>query len=551
MSPLLNETEQPGRLSAHSLVSLPRPVVRYAMIASPLTWFGRLTIGQKFMFSFGIMLVTLALSLAAILFYLTRINSYVDRHQRITVPAIVTAAAMQRSAFEMTLTLHLFLERPFPSNLDDTISQLNQHTAALKHSLDHYRVTHAARTHPVLYGMLIEHRQVVLVQQEDAAIEQIDMVLHELTSNWGALLQRGRSSTGGPGTMTPGAADLLIKRLKDGLDQLVDTHVKIDMEMKREGDLLLGRARLIALTLVILLAIVIMATYALVTRQIAEPLKHLSATADRVARQDLSATFEPWTSSDEVGHLTRSLSTMLATLRERTLALERKTKELEAFTYSVAHDLKAPLREIEGFSSLLQQQFVTNQNPQARHYVEVTHNSALRLNSLIDALLKYSRLEQQTMPMVRYNLSELIGGLVTERLHLVTGPQPNITVDLTAQDLFGEPISIRQALMNLLDNAIKFSRQTATPEINISAKEAAGETLLWVRDNGIGFDPKDSEKIFGLFERLHSPQEYVGTGVGLAIVKLVMEKHGGRTWAESSPGKGSVFYLAFPKGPLP
>ncbi len=548
MSPLLNETEQPGRLSAHSLVSLPRPVVRYAMIASPLTWFGRLTIGQKFMFSFGIMLVTLALSLAAILFYLTRINSYVDRHQRITVPAIVTAAAMQRSAFEMNLTLHLSLERPFPSNLDDTVSQLNQHAAAIKRSLDHYRVTHAARTHPVLYGMLIEHRQVVLVDQENAAIEEIETVLQELTSNWGTILQRGRSSTGGPGTMKPGAADLLIKRLKEGLDQLVDTHVKIDMEMKREGDLLLGRARLIALTLVVLLAAVIMVTYALVNRQIAEPLKHLSATADRVARQDLSATFEPWTSSDEVGHLTKSLSTMLATLRERTLALERKTKELEAFTYSVAHDLKAPLREIEGFSSLLQQQFVTNKNPQARHYVEVTHNSALRLNSLIDALLKYSRLEQQTLPMVRFNLSEMIEGLVAERLHLVTGRQPNITVDLTAQDLFGEPISIRQALMNLLDNAIKFSRQTATPEINIGAKEAAGETLLWVRDNGIGFDPKDSEKIFGLFERLHSPQEYVGTGVGLAIVKLVMGKHGGRAWAESSPDKGSVFYLAFPKG---
>ena len=520
------------------------------MIASPLAWFRHLTIGQKFMFSFGIMLVVLVLSLAAILFYLSRINSYVERHQRITVPAIVSAAAMQRSAFEMNLTLHHFLERPSPSNLDDTISQLNRHVAAIERSLDHYRVTHAARTHPVLYGMLIEHRQVALVDQEDAAIEQIDTVLHELTSNWGTLLQRERSSIGGPDTMTPRAADLLIKRLKDGLDHLVDTHVKIDIEMKQEGDLLLGRARLIALTLVVLLAVVIMVTYALVNRQIAEPLKHLSATADRVAGQDLSATFEPWSSSDEVGHLTRSLSTMLATLRERTLALERKTKELEAFTYSVAHDLKATLREIEGFSSLLQQQFATNQNPRARHYVEVTHSSALRLNSLIDALLKYSRLEQQTLPMARFNLSEMVEGLLTERLNLVTGHEPKITVDLAVQELVGEPISIRQALMNLLDNAIKFSRQTATPEISIGAKEAADETVLRVRDNGIGFDPKDSEKIFGLFERLHPPQDYDGTGVGLAIVKLVMEKHGGRAWVESSPGKGSVFYLAFPKGPL-
>jgi len=446
--------------------------------------------------------------------------------------------------------LQLFWERTPPSNLDDTISKLNQHAATIKRSLDLYRVTHAARTHPILYGMLIEHRQAALADQEDAAIEQIETVLHELTSNWGTLLQRGRGSTVGPRTITHGAADLLIKRLTDGLGQLVNTHVKIDREMKREGDLLLGRARLIALTLVVLLAIVILVTYALVDRQIAEPLKHLSATAERVARHDLSATFEPWPSSDEVGHLTRSLSTMLATLRERTLALERKTKELEAFTYSVAHDLKAPLREIEGFSSLLQQQFAANQNPEVRHYVEVTHNSALRLNSLIDALLRYSRLEQQTLPMACFNLSEMIDGLVTERRTIVAGQQPNITVDLTVRDLFGEPISVRQALMNLLDNAVKFSRQSAPPEIGIGAKEAAGETVLWVRDNGIGFDPKDSEKIFGLFERLHSPQEYEGTGVGLAIVKLVMDKHGGRTWADSSPGKGSVFYLAFPKGRL-
>jgi signal transduction histidine kinase len=107
-------------------------------------------------------------------------------------------------------------------------------------------------------------------------------------------------------------------------------------------------------------------------------------------------------------------------------------------------------------------------------------------------------------------------------------------------------VSIRQALVNLVSNAVKFSRDAPQPEIHVGGRTAGGEFVLWVKDNGIGFEPGESERIFGLFERLHPPSDYEGTGVGLAIVKLVMDKHGGRVWAESSPGKGSTFYLAFP-----
>jgi signal transduction histidine kinase len=283
-------------------------------------------------------------------------------------------------------------------------------------------------------------------------------------------------------------------------------------------------------------------------RLVAGPLQRLAATADRVAHHDLTAQFEPWPTRDEVGILANSLTAMLGNLRERGTALMRKTKELEAFTYSIAHDLKGPLREIEGFSSLLEKRFQEAGDLQVQHHIDVIRRSALRLTHMIDALLKYSRLEQQDLPRTRFNVLEMIDSLLVDRQNQFTGITPQITVNLPFADLFGEPVSIRQALVNLLDNALKFSRNSPAPTIHIGGQQTTNERMLWIQDNGIGFDADQREKLFGLFERLHNAQDYEGTGVGLAIVKMVVEKHGGRVWAESSPGKGSTFFLAFPDG---
>lgn len=525
-------------------------MVRYAMRGGLTSWFRRLTIGQKLVLSSSVMLAVLAFSLAAILIYLVRINSYVDRHQRITVPAIITAATMQRETLELNLIYHVFLERKSSDGLEDTLDRLNAHAAAINRSLELYRTTHAARTHPILYRMLTDHHQTALADQEDAAIRRIESAIETLTANWKTYLSAARATR--PGSRSPAQqADRLIGELTDGLDQLADAHVRIDMEMKREGDLLVSRARGVALALVALLALVITATYALFNKQIAQPLTHLATTADRVARQDLSASFDLWPSKDEVGMLSASLVAMLATLRERTRALERKTKELEAFTYSVAHDLKAPLREIEGFSSLLERKFGRTMDPTASGYAAKIHASSLQMIALIDALLRYSRLERQTLPRVRVDLRALVHAVVSDRLQSAPFPAPTVTVDLPAAEIPGDPAAIRQAVVNLLDNALKFSRGDVPPEICIGGTVTAHEYVLWIKDNGIGFDSKETERIFGLFERLHAPSEFEGTGVGLAIVKLVMEKHGGRVWAESSPGKGSVFYLAFPMKDVP
>jgi signal transduction histidine kinase len=495
-------------------------------------WFHHLSIGQKLLISFGLILSLLALSLTALLFYLARINSYVDRHKRITVPAIVTAAKVRHEAYDLKLALHLHSEHHSPDSMRDTVAQFDRHTAAITSALDLYKDTHAARTHPVLYGMLADHRRLDLAEQEDRAIDAIAASLDVLRTNWKA--------------MATEETDRLMTAVTDGLDQLMDAHTQMDIEMKYEGDRLLGRARLIALSLTLLLGMVIAGSYVLATRHIVRPLRTLATTADRVAHHDLSAQFERWPSQDEVGALAGSLTTMLTSLREHSTALVRKTKELEAFTYSIAHDLKGPLREIEGFSSLLEKQFADKDDPHVQHHIAVIRQCALRLTYMIDALLKYSRLEQQDFPRQRFNVRDMIESLVNDRFNSTSNAKPTIQIDLPFDDLYGEPVSIRQALANLLDNAIKFSRQQPHLEIHIGGSRTPYERILSIQDNGIGFDMAQTEKIFGLFERLHSPNDYEGTGVGLAIVKLVMEKHHGRAWAESEPNKGSTFSLAFP-----
>ncbi|MCS6317076.1 MAG: hypothetical protein H8K05_04730 [Nitrospira sp.] len=229
-----------------------------------MRWLHDRSIGQKFFISFGVILSLLALSLTALLVYLSRINSYVDRHKRITVPAIVTAAGMQRSAYEMNLSLHLFLEQINKADPTDTLARLSRHAEQIRNSLDLYRSTHAARTHPILLGMLTQHQRLDLADQEDRAIAEIDRILQELSPLWQSTLA-GSPRAGVPPSPVA-KTDHLIVELMNNLDQLVDAHRDIDVEMKVEGDLLLQQARLIALGLVAVLGLVITVIYVSVNR---------------------------------------------------------------------------------------------------------------------------------------------------------------------------------------------------------------------------------------------------------------------------------------------
>ncbi len=507
-------------------------------------WLGRVSIGKKLALSFSVILVLLIGSLIAALFYLARVNSYVDRHQRITIPGVVTASEMLRNISTMQTHMHHLLEHQGAAARATTFATIADVEHRTLTALDTYQVTHAARTHPILYSMLQQHGRGDLADQENLTIVAIAdgvSALRAQREDIAGVLRR-------PGTLLSmeSAYEQTAAKTEDAIATLIEIHRKIDVEMKIEGDRLVDQARGLVMGVIGILALLIVSIYVMMQRLVAAPLKRLAATADRVAHHDLTAQFEAWPSRDEVGMLAASLTTMLANLRERGTALMRKTKELEAFTYSVAHDLKGPLREIEGFSSLLEKHFAETGEGPVKHHIDVIRRSALRLTHMIDGLLRYSRLEQQDLPKQRFNLLDMVSSLIVDRFAHVTSPKPKISVDLHFADLYGEPVSIRQAIANLLDNAAKFSSHRPSPEIRIGGKSASAERVIWIQDNGIGFDADQANKIFGLFERLHSPQDYEGTGVGLAIVKMVMDKHGGRVWAESVPGEGSTFFLAFP-----
>ena len=510
-----------------------------------VSWLSRLSIGTKLTLSFSLILILLIGSLSVSLFYLSRVNGYVERHKRITIPAVVTTSDMLRNLSDLQTHMHHLLDHQ--NNAEQTISlkaiaDIERRTLM---TLDTYQAAHAVRTHPVLYGMLQQHGQGSLVDQENQTIVAIADGMSALRAQREDLEVATRQGAKHLSNAEP-AYEQTAAKTANAIASLFELHRKIDVEMKIEGDRLVAQAQIIVIGVVTLVGLLVASIYLMMKRLVATPLKQLAAMADRVARHDLTAEFEPWPTRDEVGILANSLTTMLVNLRERGTALMRKTKELESFTYSVAHDLKGPLREIEGFSSLLEKRFEEAGDPQVQHHIDIIRKSSLRLTHMIDALLRYSRLEQQNLPRTRFNVLEMINSLVSDRQNEIAGGTLQITINLPFADLYGEPVSVRQTLVNLLDNGLKFSRHSPVPTVKIGGQQTPTERILWIQDNGIGFDADQKEKLFGLFERLHNAQEYEGTGVGLAIVKMVMDKHGGRVWAESSSGKGSTFFLAFP-----
>ena len=230
------------------------------------------------------------------------------------------------------------------------------------------------------------------------------------------------------------------------------------------------------------------------------------------------------------------------TLRERTLELERATEEMKSFTYSVSHDLRAPLRAIQGFTELLEQE--TEQiTPQGKEMLQRVQKNTRRMSQMIEDMLKLSRMGRAEIKLRRTELAPLVGEVAQELC--ANYPEAQIGVErLPSVDC--DPVLIRAAFQNLIDNALKFSAATAEPRVEIGFQPGQqGEQVVFVRDNGTGFDMQYASRLFGVFQRLHKETEFPGSGVGLAVVKRIVERHGGRVWCEAAPGQGATFYIAF------
>lgn len=232
-------------------------------------------------------------------------------------------------------------------------------------------------------------------------------------------------------------------------------------------------------------------------------------------------------------------------VQERTLQLGIANRELEAFSYSVSHDLRAPLRGIDGYVLMLQEDYGSSLDAEANRLIGVVSSEARRMGRLIDDLLAFSRMGRQHMQRTPVDMTALARGLFEN----LASTMPAATPQFELQQLppaQGDPAMIRQVLVNLLSNAIKFSRHQEAPVIEVGGSSGDVENTYYVRDNGVGFDAQYSHKLFGVFQRLHSEDEFEGTGVGLALVQRVVHRHGGKVWAESEPGKGAIFHFTLP-----
>lgn len=331
-------------------------------------------------------------------------------------------------------------------------------------------------------------------------------------------------------------------------------HIEIDIthSLQRLGHYLwFGAAAMVLLTIVLVVVL-----YASLRRAVVRPVQQLATQSVRLGSGDLAARSgldANTAGSREIHQLAMAFDAMAARMqeseealeeraRERTRELELAVAELESFSYSVSHDLRSPLRSIDGFALILADRLGTALSDEGRGYIERIRLQAQYMGSLIDNLLTLAHVSRVDLDRIHLDLS----ALAEECIASLGRGDPNRHVDVTIHPelvAHADPELLRVAMTHLIENAWKFTRDASQPRIEIGVEARHNRAAAFVRDNGVGFDPAYVERLFTPFRRLHSPREFSGTGIGLAIVQRVIQRHGGQIWAESRPGHGATFYF--------
>ncbi len=233
-------------------------------------------------------------------------------------------------------------------------------------------------------------------------------------------------------------------------------------------------------------------------------------------------------------------------VNDRTAELISANKELESFSYSVSHDLRAPLRAINGYTNMLKTKYEHQLDGEGNRLINNILNSGKKMGLLIDELLSFSRLSRKELINIKIPMQEIVVNICDE----LKTDASNDSIEFRIQDLsiaFGDMVSIKQVWLNLISNAIKYSRQRNKPIIEIGSEIKGNQIIYHIKDNGAGFDMRYADKLFGVFQRLHSDAEFEGIGVGLAIVHRIITKHGGSVWAEAKVEEGATFYFTLNK----
>ena len=299
-------------------------------------------------------------------------------------------------------------------------------------------------------------------------------------------------------------------------------------------------------------------------KNISKPVLHLAEAAKMVSGQQDYSVRAVKTGNDELGSLTDAFNNMLDQIqdqnqalqefsqhleekvRDRTEELELVNKELEAFSYSISHDLRAPLRGVIGFGTLLEEDYGNKLDDEGRRLLTVIKRNALKMGHLIDDLLAFSRIRRQDIKKTNIAMTDLVREVIQELLPEDKKSAIQCIVH-EMPDMKGGVNAMRQVWVNLVSNAFKYSAKKDEPVIEIGPATMDGQAVFYIRDNGVGFDEKYKNKLFKVFQRLHRPEEFEGTGDGLAIVEKIISKHGGKVWAEAEENKGACFYFSLPQ----
>ncbi len=289
--------------------------------------------------------------------------------------------------------------------------------------------------------------------------------------------------------------------------------------------------------------------FLLVTKPVKQLAKELEELPEKIEEGEYEAR-KIITREDEIGCLEKTFYKMRKELFEKNAIIKNTNKELtaankelEAFSYSVSHDLRAPLRNIDGFSKIVLEEYGDKLEGMGEHYLNRVRNGAIKMSQLIDDMLSFSRAGRAELRLEQVSMNKLINNVLRDFSEVIKDKNIDVKVE-DLPELLCDQKMFQHVFANLISNGIKYSSEVERPKIKIGFDE--GLKAFYVKDTGIGFDMQYHDKIFQVFQRLQLPEEYEGTGIGLAIVKRLVERHHGKIWAESEPGSGSVFYIQLP-----
>jgi signal transduction histidine kinase len=420
-------------------------------------------------------------------------------------------------------------------------------------------------------GYIVERRRIAnpaQTQQTMALLEgliggQASIVIGNADgSTWTNLAQ----PVGGPPIETSSTTGLLdyqrpgMRRTLARAAPIPPTPWQVVVEFPRDA-VLAPAERLVRGSALIALVLLTIATIVgwILSRKLTTPLRQVTEAAEAVAESRPAVRIDLGR-RDELGRLAESFNTMAEKVEHaraelehrvevRTAELSTANRELEAFSYSVSHDLRAPVRAISGFVQILEEDHSDKLDADGRRSLERVKVNARRMGQLIDDLLAFSQIGRTPMVRQRVDMAQLARSVVDEAVRTAAPRTIDFMVD-TLPPAFAEPSLINQVLVNLVANAVKFTGKRQYASIMIGARpDANGATAYFVRDNGAGFDMRHADKLFGVFQRLHKPEDFEGTGVGLAIIDRVVTRHGGRVWAEGRVNEGATFYFTLPGVP--